>query len=226
MICMGVNGENRRFCDRCSRFQKCFSCSFPSESVKVFKDGRVQCMACSRKVFSFEETEKLLRQIRSDLKKMYGYDTQHRITLRLVNKNALTKITRSDSVMGCMKTLVNTETRVRGFKKTVEKKWQCTLYLLDHLPAAAAAKVIAHELTHDHLYHHAGSGKDPKVTEGICEAVSGQWLKSYRYHGYVEAMQKNPDPVYGAGFRMMFPQLERYGMQGVIERYRSFFTPL
>ena len=100
-------------------------------------------MACSRKVFSFEETEKLLRQIRSDLKKMYGYDTQHRITLRLVNKNALTKITRSDSVMGCMKTLVNTETRVRGFKKTVEKKWQCTLYLLDHLPAAAAAKVIA-----------------------------------------------------------------------------------
>ena len=225
MISMGINGESRRFCDRCSQFRKCFSCSFPAESIKVFPDGRVQCTACSRKVFSFEETEKLVKQIRFDLKKMYGYDTQHRITLRLVNKNVLRNITKSEDVMGCMKTLVNTETKIRGLKKTETKKWQCTLYLLDHLPPVAAAKVIAHELTHDHLYHRAGAGKDPKITEGICEAVSAKWLQSYGYHGYVKAMQKNPDPIYGAGFREMYPQLERYGMRGIIERYRSCFTP-
>jgi hypothetical protein len=125
-----------------------------------------------------------------------------------------------------MKVLVTTREERKGLKKRISKEWQCTLYMLDNLPRTVAAKVIVHELTHDHLYHHAGSGKNPKITEGICEAVSGQWLLLNKHKGFFNAMQKNPDPVYGAGFRMMFPQLERYGMQGVIERYRSFFTPL
>ena len=124
-----------------------------------------------------------------------------------------------------MKTQVTTQTRTRGSRKKVTKKWQCTLYLLDNLPQVLAAKVMAHELTHDHLYHHAGSGAPPKVTEGICEAVSAQWLQTRGFNSYVEAMQKNPDPVYGTGFREIFPQLKRYGLKGVIERHRSMFKP-
>ena len=99
------------------------------------------------------------------------------------------------------------------------------MYILDNLPPVAAAKVMTHELTHDYLYHHAGAGQNEKITEGICEAVSAEWLLLQKHNGVVEAMKKNPDPVYGAGFRLIFPQLKRYGFKGMLERYRSSFTP-
>ena len=71
----------------------------------------------------------------------------------------------------------------------------------------------------------ARAGKNAKITEGICEAVSGQWLLLKKHKGAFETLKKNPDPIYGAGFREMYPQLERYGVRGIIERYRSCFTP-
>ena len=124
-----------------------------------------------------------------------------------------------------MKVDVNKTFYTKGRKKWTETKWTCTLYLLTDLPDVIAAKVMAHELTHDYLYHHAGRGRNNKITEGICEAVSGAFLESRKLTGYLEAMKKNPNPVYGAGFRLIFPQLKRYGLKGVTERYRSEFTP-
>ena len=225
MIFMGINGESRRYCGECSKFKKCFSCFLPAKAVRNFNDGRAQCMPCSRAALSPEATKELLRQLRSDLEKMYGYDTRHPIILRQVSKTALRKIANSDDAMGCMKVLVTTETRTSRFKKEERKKWQCTMYILDNLPPVAAAKVMTHELTHDYLYHHAGAGQNAKITEGICEAVSAKWLLSRKLNGVVEAMKKNPDPVYGTGFREAFPQLERYGIKGLLARYRTMFKP-
>ena len=225
MIVMGMNGVNKRFCSRCSKLEKCFSCFFPSAGGKHFSDGRFQCLQCSRTSLNSVQMQTLLRQLRNTLSAVYGYDARHRITLRLVNRNTLQKIAGAANLMGCMKTQVTTKERFDGFSKQVKKEWQCVLYILDSLPRTAAAKVMVHELTHDYLYHHAGAGKNPRITEGICEAVSGSWLYQNGYKGYFDAMQKNPDPVYGAGFRLIFPQLRRYGLQGVLERYRSNFTP-
>ena len=225
MVITGINGEDRRFCAPCSRQKKCFSCFFPSLPVKLLSDGRVQCMNCSRQALSAEEMKKLMQQLRYDLAEMYGHDPRHRIVLRQVSRNALRKIANSNDVMGCMKVYVTTKKRTSRFRKEEKKIWECTLYILDNLPPVAAAKVITHELTHDYLYHHAGAGKNPKITEGICEAVSGEWLLSRNHKGYFEAMKKNPDPVYGAGFREILPQLKRYGLKKVTERYRSMFKP-
>lgn len=107
----------------------------------------------------------------------------------------------------------------------MRKEWTCDLYLLNQLPPIVAGKVIAHELTHDYIYHHAGRGLNKRINEGICEAVSGIWLESHGHHGYVEALKKNPDPIYGAGFREVFPQLKSRGLEGVMRRYRSSFKP-
>ena len=224
-IIMGSTGEHRRYCSSCNQNPKCFSCFYPAKSRKILSDGRVQCLDCSRQVLAQPEMMKLLTQLRYDLAEMHNFDPHHRITMRLVSRNALNKISGDPSSMGCMKVLVTTREKTKGRKKQVSKEWNCTLYLLNNLPRTTAAKVIVHELTHDHIYHHAGSGKNAKVTEGICEAVSGQWLLLNKHNGYFEALKKNPDPVYGAGFREMYPQLERYGMRGIIERYRSCFTP-
>lgn len=225
MIVMGINGDSRRFCGTCSSHKKCFSCFYPAPRKRILQDGRIQCLDCSRTALTHPQVMRLLQQLRWDLSEMHNFDPQHRITLRLVSPKALRNITRDPNAMGCMKVLVTTREERKGLKKRISKEWQCTLYMLDNLPRTVAAKVMVHELTHDHLYHHAGSGKDPKITEGICEAVSGQWLLLKKHKGFFNAMQKNPDPVYGAGFREIFPQLERYGMQGIIKRYRSNFTP-
>ena len=195
MMIMGNDGQYKRFCGSCSQMKKCFSCHYPTPNGKSFEDGRIQCLPCSRNAVTPEKARQILNALRSDLSEMYGYDTRHRITLRLVSKSALQKIANSNEAMGCMKTQVTTQTRTRGSRKKVTKKWQCTLYLLDNLPQVLAAKVIAHELTHDHLYHHAGSGAPPKVTEGICEAVSAQWLQTRGFNSYVEAMQKNEKTI-------------------------------
>lgn len=225
MIFMGITGESRRYCGSCSQDPKCFSCFYPAARRKMLKDGRIQCTDCSKTALAYPETLRLLQQLRLDLAEMHDFDPHHRITLRLVSKKALQKITRDPNAMGCMKVLVTTREERKGLKKKSSKEWQCTLYILDNLPRTVAAKVMVHELTHDHLYHHAGSGKSPKVTEGICEAVSGQWLLLKKHKGFFDAMQKNPDPVYGTGFREMYPQLVRYEMSELIRRYRRYFTP-
>ena len=224
MIIMGTTGESRRYCNACSQYPKCFSCLYPAGRRKTLYDGRVQCFNCSSKVLSHADMQTLLSQLRYDLQEMHNFDPRHRIVMRLVSKNALRKVSGDPNAMGCMKVLVTTKEKFKGRKKQVSKEWNCTLYLMDNLPRTIAAKVIVHELTHDHIFHHAGSGKNPRVTEGICEAVSGQWLLLNKHKGFFEALKKNPDPVYGAGFREMYPQLERYGMRGILERYRSMFT--
>ena len=225
MIFMGITGESRRYCGSCSQNPKCFSCFYPAARWKMLKDGRTQCLDCSRTALAYPQALQLLQQLRLDLAEMHDFDPHHRITLRLVSKNALRKITSDPRALGCMKVLVTTREERKGLKKKVSKEWQCTLYMLDNLPRTAAAKVMTHELTHDYLYHHAGSGKNPKITEGICEAVSGQWLLLKKHKGFFEAMQKNPDPVYGAGFREIYPQLERCELKELIRRYRREFTP-
>ena len=225
MIITGINGESRRYCGKCSQYKKCFSCHFPAPTGRFYRDGRTQCLNCSRKALTPQQTAELLTQLRHELAEMHRFDPYHRITLRLVDHNTLKKIANSPDVMGCMKVFVTTTETTQRRQKKIRKEWKCTLYLLNDLPEIVAAKVLTHELTHDYLYHHAGSGKDPVVTEGICEAVSGQWLLRRKFKGYFEAMKKNPDPVYGAGFRKFYPQLERYGIKGITERYRSMFKP-
>ena len=225
MISMATDGTNHRFCESCSKQKRCFSCTLPATNGRILSDDRFQCNRCSARRLTPQQTRQLLTELRATLHEMYGFEATHKIVLRLISQKAMEKISNDTRSLGCMKVDINKKTFTQGRKERTEIKWTCTLYLLTDLPDIIAAKVMAHELTHDYLYHHAGRGNDPKVTEGICEAVSGAFLESRKFNGYLEAMKKNPDPVYGAGFRLIFPQLKRYGFKGMLERYRSTFTP-
>ena len=225
MIRMASDGTMHRFCGKCGSLPICFSCMLPAANRRVLDDGRNQCRRCSSTVLSFQQYQQLLEEVRRDLKRLYGFDTDHKIILRQVSQKALARISQDPQALGCMKADVNKTVYQKGKRKRTEVKWKCTLYILSDLPAVTAAKIMAHELTHDYLYHHAGRGRDPQITEGICEAVSGAYLESKKYTTYLNGMQKNPDPVYGTGFRLIFPQLKSYGLKSVVERYRSNFTP-
>ncbi len=225
MLSTASDGTTHRFCSRCSKYPRCFSCMLPALNRRTLEDGRNQCRSCYRAVLPADKYQQLMEELRRDLKQLYGFDTGHKIILRQVSKKALEQISKDPASLGCMKVDVNKITYTKGRQQRTEVKWKCTLYILSDLPVVSAAKIMAHELTHDYLYHHAGRGSDPKITEGICEAVSAAYLTSKRYTSYVAAMEKNPDPVYGTGFRLIFPQLKNYGLKSVVERYRSNFTP-
>lgn len=224
IVATAVDGTQHPYCQSCGSKTRCLTCALPTEKGKFFEGGDVQCFSCSQKVLPHSQVQRLFRELRNELAQKYGYDAKHPITLRLVSKKALEKVSGNSQALGCMRVNVTEKVYTKKRKRRKVVKWQCTLYLLNCMPPVTAAKVLVHELTHDYLNHHAGRGSDPRITEGICDAMSAAWLLSHNFPGYVDAMQKNPDPIYGAGFRLIFPQLQRYGLQGVVQRNRSNFN--
>ena len=177
-----------------------------------------------------------MQKLRQELAQTYGYEPTHKITLRLVDKETMTKRTGSPLVQGCM--LYNRNSTVItkpspaisiiSKRKTVQEvkiQHQCTIYLRNTLTIDDLSHVLVHELTHDYLFHHIGEPTDPLVNEGICEAVSGAWLLKHGFKQQFEAKKENPLTEYGGGFRKMYPQLKRYGFKMMLEKNKHHFKP-
>lgn len=96
-----------------------------------------------------------------------------------------------------------------------------TIKTAPELPLHVLSSTLAHELGHvllfvDHrtLLKNDTWPDDDHITEGFCEVVASQWLESqtdalsriFRQH-----MDTNTTPVYGDGFRLMYPEYERAG---------------
>ena len=169
-----------------------------------------------------------MRKIRQELKKAYGYDTAHHISLKLIDYKSMTKL-RDCYTVGLMKyNLERNETGKKNKDSKKAPKWRmkCEIYLLDTLTIERAGQVLAHELTHDYLFHHLGRTNNQAVCEGICEAIAAEWLLSQGKVADYEAKKQNPDPIYGEGFRLIYPQLKRRGFKKMLEENRHYFKPV
>ena len=76
--------------------------------------------------------------------------------------------------------------------------------VLEGLPTPLFDGVVAHELGHVWLIVHGIKGLPQWAEEGFCELLTYRYYKQMntpesRYR--TESMEKNPDPVYGEGFR-------------------------
>ena len=89
--------------------------------------------------------------------------------------------------------------------------------MLKGMPERHMAATMAHELAHVYLWMHGFCTLPLMVEEGLCELVKAQWLKhavcddlgvaAFLLH----TLEKNPDPVYGAGYRKACGSLLRTG---------------
>merc|ERR1711907_738937 len=71
--------------------------------------------------------------------------------------------------------------------------------------SVAVRSVIAHELGHVYLWMKGFPELTADVEEGICELIKFLWLKAVPADAMttflLDQMEKNPDQVYGVGFR-------------------------
>lgn len=79
---------------------------------------------------------------------------------------------------------------------------------------------LAHEIGHAWLAQRGAPDLPPPLEEGVCELFAGAWLKR-RSSGFAAALRdstlKNPDPVYGAGYRMVRDSVVSHGIAVVLD---------
>lgn len=87
------------------------------------------------------------------------------------------------------------------------------------LPETHFGQVLTHEIGHAWLVQNGAVDLDPVLTEGVCELFSGAWLKRNATEvasALRESLAANPDPVYGAGYRMVRAAVVRLGVDAVL----------
>ncbi|HLX57434.1 MAG TPA: protein DA1 [Ktedonobacteraceae bacterium] len=96
--------------------------------------------------------------------------------------------------------------------------------LLQGLPTPLFEGIVTHELGHVWLAVHAINGLPQRDEEGFCE------LLAYRYYTqlntpeslyHASSIEKNPNPVYGEGFRRVRAIAERVGFQQMLETLKA-----
>jgi hypothetical protein len=109
-----------------------------------------------------------------------------------------------------------TELRITG-ARTAEV---VVVRVLCGLPGFVFGRVVAHELGHAWLAQFASRPTDPAVEEGVCELIAYAWLKrsgTPYAEELREEIRKNPDPVYGNGFRTVQAAVRQHGLAKVLE---------
>ena len=117
--------------------------------------------------------------------------------------------------MGMIRTLSHQETGARLVRRVegIMALHGCSRLLL--------GAVLAHELGHAWVFQKGIEGLSPMEEEGFCELCSHQWLAGStdpRAAYLRERIAKNPDPVYGHGFRTMQARAGAEGIRGLAQR--------
>ena len=124
------------------------------------------------------------------------------------------------------------DTNQRGlamFNQTINNgktKTEHIVYILDYMPKFAFAGVFAHELLH--VWQNEKGIKPPKdICEGFCNLGSYSVyldINNEAAKNFINQMEKNPDPVYGEGYRKVKRRLDKYGWQAVIDKIKKYKT--
>ena len=98
---------------------------------------------------------------------------------------------------------------------------ELTIALLEGMPAILFEACFAHEYGHALLAATPASRAPDWVGEGFAECVAFAYLtedeRSQVASMQARAIQANPDPTYGGGFRKVHLAVQRYGLRGVAD---------
>jgi len=198
-----------------------FACDLPCRG-ELLPDGRTLCGNClATAVTDPAEAEKLCREVEREVAGLLGSPGCGRTGFVLCDLATLNR--GREIVPGGKYELgrCNYEYRTRTYpgRKPEIVSERCTILILDTLPRDQFIEVAAHEAAHDWLNHH-GRSLPPSWSEGFPEYVAS--LVNLR-HGNGSRnlrMEKNEDPVYGAGFREVKAYADRHGLRKLLEYVR------
>jgi hypothetical protein len=195
-------------CDFCQRF----IVGPVVEGMVRLPDGRSLCSKCApSSVTSARDARSILVDAADKLRSV-GVEIDPRpIELRLVGQDELARIagTRSKDTKGFTDYLVEKSLFGRVRSETIK------VYLLNGMPRVQMASTAAHELMHVWQFRNGRLDRAADISEGSCNFASYLVLRKI---GGVEAefvidgMLKDPDPVYGGGFRQVKTYAEKKGI--------------
>lgn len=141
----------------------------------------------------------------------------HRLRLSFVDKAQLCGIAK-----------VSIDADILGLTVSDSSQWGYYhhIYILDNLPIFLHLETVAHEMGHVWLQENARklNSKSPQEIEGFCELVA---YKTLQYDPSMAAlnqrnlMLQNPDPIYGAGLRLMKSRADAIGWNAFLSQMRT-----
>ena len=211
------------YCTTCFHTPRCFFCSRPAgRRGQLYKIApqMLLCRNCGKN--SVSNQSKALasfRILRKQLMNVLKVGTDHKINFLLtafedLRKNCSGSLHTGQTGLYVCKTMIQTTKKIdprtgktlSTTKKAVQKDH--FIYILSSLPHAEFRQTVIHELTHDWLGEYYPHITDAQIQEGVCEYMAYLFLEDEKNNdphirSMLSRMEKNPDPVYGGGFRLI-----------------------
>ena len=193
----------------------CFSCSrIISEGVThggyIYSDGRHLCSLCHTSVVNEDSViQNAYRSVLNQLESVGIQNIPRDLSIELVSLDQLNKNS-GNLAHSNLKGFTKTELLTNS-KNNQTRTYQ--VFLLNGLPKIEFEAVLAHELLHVWLYEQ-NAVLSLEKTEGFCN-LGGSLIyendstQFSRIH--LQAMESEPDPIYGGGFRSMKSRLDKLG---------------
>ncbi len=194
----------------------------PQQRAQDAHHENVRCPVCRRSAIeTIQEAQPIFQQVKQWVGEQGLRYGNVRITLELCDYARLTHYLRSRFEPHALGVTVSSMYSEDGqlVSSTVD-----TIAVLHGLPLTLFRGVVAHELGHAWLTVYGIKNLSPWAEEGFCE------LLAFRYYGmlagdearyHVGRIARNPDPIYGEGFRRVQVIAERVGFAQLLETLRT-----
>jgi hypothetical protein len=194
-------------CDFCQRF----IVGPLGDGMKRFPDGRTLCSKCApSSITSVREARSILVDAADNLRSFGVIVDPKPVELRLVSQQEFSRIARTRS--GDTKGFTDYAVKKNGFGKVQSEVIK--VYLLNGMPRTQMASTAAHELMHIWQFRNGRLDQSADVSEGSCNFASYLVLRKLggaESEFVIDGMLKDPDYVYGRGFRRVKSYVEAEG---------------
>ena len=174
--------------------------------------GTTRCPTCaSVAVHTQEEARRRLPGIRADMAAI-GLDLPERVQVRVVSYADAVALVGAPAT-GLLLGATEQHTGGPGGRRVVR------ISVVAGLPDVFFGRAVAHEIGHAWLGLRGAEPVDDLVEEGVCELFAYAWLKRLgtpAAQALRESMHRNPEPVYGGGFRLVHATVQRHGVAAVL----------
>lgn len=215
------NMRNDVYCKKHTKMphQSCFYCSRyiyldkppkPSNRVKLYS-----CDECKHTRMKRDAIPNALSHVKQELKEGYGIDFGENVSysIKMVKRMPTDMQFTSTSTGGHRSLVGRTTTRITNLLNPFKSHgWSGDIIILEGFDQIGFEKVLAHEI--GHVYIRSNKIKfPPDIEEGLCNLLSYLYMRQLckqadtpqpKLRFYMRQMEKDPDDIYGEGFRKVF----------------------
>lgn len=197
--------ENALRCDACGRPVR-------GEDCWSLGDGRVLCDKCkSKAIFDIKTANQLFEVTRNFLKSEFGIHIDLPVKLQFVRVDRLNQLIKEKSP----------DKRTNGLFMSKSKNNYYTVYMLYGLTESAFQGIAAHEYTHAWQAENCPSDQTKMLIEGFARWIQYQTYKRIRDFISMKEIEKDDDPIYGAGFKKIKEIYREKGYYGLLQYVKT-----